>query len=390
MPQSPTFVTTAAGLNRAISAALAADCVALDTEFVWEQTYYPRLGLIQMGLPGERIYLIDCVALSDLSPLARILEEPDLPILLHDAQQDLQILHRATGGVPQQVFDTQLAGGFTVGDARRSLQQMIAEALGITLDKGATRTNWLQRPLSDEQITYAANDVRHLPTIYEKQKQALVETARFAWFKEELAFLESPESYADQEAQTLFLRVKGAGRLRREQLAVLQHLAIWREESARLEDRPRGRVASDAVLVALAQRRPEQPKQLRRIHGIPQHLLRNPRQQRLLETIEQARRMPREEQPSMPKRLVEDDERNLQVDFLLACVRGLCQRADIDATLYTTRAMMRDLIYEIAPADNRLLQGWRQTFLGETLADLRAGKAAVRLAPGTPSIPELA
>ena len=156
------MITSQQQLQALIVRARATDTVAIDTEFVWERTYYPRLGLIQLALSDEDCFLIDPCALTDLSPLGELLADPAVVKIFHDAPQDLIILHQATGAVPQNIFDSRLAGGFAGLSAALSLGNLIKELLDIDLAKTGTHTNWLRRPLNPKQIDYAIDDVRYL------------------------------------------------------------------------------------------------------------------------------------------------------------------------------------------------------------------------------------
>ena len=130
-----------------------AECLALDTEFVWNRTYYPKLGVIQVGLSAEDCHLIDAPAIEDLTPLGQIISNPAIVKILHDAQQDLTILKRATGAHPHNVFDTRCAAGLAGMSSTSSLAELLENVVGVSLEKSETRTDWLQRPLSDEQVS---------------------------------------------------------------------------------------------------------------------------------------------------------------------------------------------------------------------------------------------
>ena len=161
------MIDTARDLDALVDRCLAAEAVALDTEFVWERTYVPALGVVQVGLGPDDVHVLDAVAL-DLAPLGRVLEAAGTQILLHDATQDLQILARATGARPRNVFDTQRVAGLAGLSGSVSLQDLVEWATGVRLEKGETRTDWLRRPLSDKQVEYALDDVRYLPAVRER------------------------------------------------------------------------------------------------------------------------------------------------------------------------------------------------------------------------------
>lgn len=241
--------------NALIERACATDCVGLDTEFIWERTYYPRLGLIQLALSDEECFLIDPLALGDLAPLGRLLGNRKVVKILHDAPQDLIILNRVTRTVPQNVFDTRVAAGFAGLSSTISLADLINILLDIDLPKTETRTNWLKRPLKSSQIDYALDDVRYLRALRVLLLARIIVPEIKSWLSQELDLLCLPEAY-DQPADELrYLRVKGNGSLNRRGLAVLRNLAGWREKEARNQNRPRGHILNDKDLLAIARAR---------------------------------------------------------------------------------------------------------------------------------------
>ncbi|MFB3132499.1 MAG: ribonuclease D, partial [Rhodothermales bacterium] len=192
------MIATPQALEALIARALEAECVALDTEFVWERTYYPQLGLVQVGFAEDDSALIDTVACRDLAPLGRLLAAPEVVKILHDAPQDLTILRRITGSSPKNIFDTRRAAGFVGLSATLSLGDLLREILGVALPKTETRTNWLRRPLSAEQHAYAHSDVRYLPAARAELLARLRQRHRETWFYEEMNAYDDPALYAEK------------------------------------------------------------------------------------------------------------------------------------------------------------------------------------------------
>ncbi|MEN8189244.1 MAG: HRDC domain-containing protein [Thermodesulfobacteriota bacterium] len=240
------------GLQELVDRALEVDAVALDTEFVWERTYYPRLGLIQIALSDEDCYLIDPCSISDLSPLGRLLESDRVIKILHDAPQDLAILRQATGADAKNIFDTRLAAGFAGFTATISLAKLLQELLDINLAKTETRTNWLRRPLKRKQELYAMDDVRYLRAARVLLLGHMVNNEVRGWLAEDLQRLDDPNFYAGISDDKRYLKVKGNTSLSRESLAILQDLCRWREKEARERNRPRGHIIADRVLLPIA------------------------------------------------------------------------------------------------------------------------------------------
>ena len=247
--------------------------LALDTEFIREQTYYAQLCLIQVASP-DRIACIDPLALPSLEPLLEILYDPAITKILHAAYQDLEIFHDLNGHVPAPVFDTQLAAtalsyGDQVGYANLAWQM-----LGVDLEKTHTRVNWQQRPLQPEWLAYAADDVRYLGEIYQRQQALLAEQGRIGELTESFAALADPARY-ESLPQEAWRRVRDHRRLRRNsQQAVLRALAAWREKQAIDHDRPRRWILHDGPLLDMARRMPTDLDQLAQIRGLPTTTLR--------------------------------------------------------------------------------------------------------------------
>jgi ribonuclease D len=256
------MITTQTDLQELIKRARRTDAVALDTEFIWERTYYPRLGLIQLALSEEDCFLIDPCILQDLSALGELLADPNVVKIFHDAPQDLAILNRATGSIPKNIFDTRLAAGFTGLSATLSLSKLIKILLDIDLLKTETRTNWLNRPLAAEQVDYALDDVRYLRAARILLLSSIIGPEIKLWLQEELELLNDPTTYMGHRDDERYLKIKGTDSLDQQGLTILRELALWREEEARSLNRPRGHIVQDNVLLSIAR------KQLRSIAEI--------------------------------------------------------------------------------------------------------------------------
>ena len=341
------MIDTPQALAELVDRALTKECVALDTEFVWNRTYYPKLGVIQLALAGDDCHLIDTVALEDLSPLGAVLEHSDIELILHDAVQDLTILRQATGAFPRNIFDTRCAAGFANMSSTTSLAELLANTIGVALEKTETRTDWTQRPLSDKQLAYAIEDVCYMHEVRDVLRQRVAKIGRNQWLAEELAAYDEPSLYEERDPREQYLRVKGAGRATPRERAILRELAAWRELEARRRDRPRNHVLSDETLVYLSRCKPQACEDLDRIRGL------NPQRdgQRILAEIARALEVPDGECPQRPR-------------------RRRCDEAQIDAPFVAARAEVRSLILDAAdaaPEDHRLLRGWRRAFVGEDL-----------------------
>jgi ribonuclease D len=262
-----------ADLENLIEQALEKEAIAVDTEFVWERTYFPRLGLIQIALSDEQCYLVDPLALKDLSPLGELLSDRRVIKIFHDAPQDLAILHQATGAATQNIFDTRLAAGFAQLPATLSLSHLVQELLDIELSKEETRTDWLHRPLSPAQLAYAQDDVRYLGAVRVLLLSRIIGPKIRSWLQEELNLLNNPASYTGTVDALRYLRIRGTNSLNRRSMAILRNLTIWREGMARKLDRPRGHILKDANLVNLAKNSPATMEELENHCGLSKNAL---------------------------------------------------------------------------------------------------------------------
>jgi len=245
--------------------------LALDTEFMRERSYHPKLCLVQLAV-GGRIVLADPLALPGLAPLVPALTAPAQPKIVHAARQDIEALLPVTGAPLAPVFDTQLAAALLGFPAQIGYAELVRRLLGIELHKGHARTDWARRPLAPEQLRYAAEDVMHLPALAELLDERLVATGRRTWLDEDAAALADPALYrvAPDEA---WRRLRGLERLEPQGRAVARVLAAWREERALARDLPRGWILADAALLELARVRPATLARLAELEAVPRGTL---------------------------------------------------------------------------------------------------------------------
>ena len=258
------LITTKSQLQELISKAVQAPAVALDTEFVRERTFYPDLGLIQLAIKHD-CYLIDPVAIDDLSALGELLAAPQITKILHDPQQDLMILKSATGTTAKNIFDTRMAYGFSNGCATLSLAALLNDTLNIHLPKTETRANWLMRPLTEKMTEYACDDVKYLCDLMDYLIQQAKDQNTDKWLLEEMKVYDSPSYYSDISPREYFRKIRGGNQVKGARLAVLQKLAEWREKTARRKNRPRGHIVKNNALLVLATRCPTTTEGLKKL-----------------------------------------------------------------------------------------------------------------------------
>lgn len=347
-------------------------CLAVDTEFVWERTFYARLGLIQLGTQDGNCFLIDTVALPDLTPLGHVLANPNIVKILHDAPQDLMILRRATGALPQTVFDTRLAAGFAGLSSETSLQNLLANLLDIQLPKGHTRADWMARPLSDAQLDYAADDVRHLPRAADLLRERARSAGVEAWLGEELKLLDAPSLTEEPDPLDVYRRIRAGGRLRPRNLAVLRELVAWREREARTVDLPRQHVAEDSEMLSVATVLPAQGSDFEKCRD-----LRRRTEQRygepLLAAVRRGLALPESECPTPPASPDECKIGKSRIAATMESIRKTAEAKPVDPRLVSTKNDVLMLLHDgpdALPRNHRLLRGWRAELLGDSLASI--------------------
>lgn len=234
--------------------------LAVDTEFMRTDTFYPIPALLQLS-DGQRIYLIDPLAINEWQPLRDLMLDSSLIKVLHSVSEDMEVFQRLLDCVPQPLLDTQIGAGLAGLGSGLGYQNLIDQLLGIAVEKGETRSNWLQRPLSESQCVYAALDVEHLLPAFREIRARLESLGRMSWWQEE-GERQVKSAMRTLDPKDYFRRIKSAWKLNAEQQARLRELCAWREQQARAQDVPRGRILKDPVCVDIARRRPAHPAAL--------------------------------------------------------------------------------------------------------------------------------
>ena len=349
-----------------------ASWIALDTEFVREETFYAQLCLIQVAT-ADRVTCIDPLAVPDLTPLLGLLADPAIIKVFHAAGQDLEIFSGLMPHPPAPVFDTQLAATLLGHGEQIGYAALVERDLGVVLDKSQSRTDWRQRPLTAEQLAYAADDVRYLAQLYPAQRDMLRSKNREQWLDEDFAALSDPARYL-LDPEHAWRKVKGSAQLKGVQLAVLAELATWREHRARDTNRPRRWVLSDEVMIDLSRQMPQQATALGRLRGLPP-AVRERHGDTLLTCIARGRARAREDWPKLPIRRRLDAQMEPTVDLLLAVIREAGNQHDISAPTLGGRKDVEALILD--DPDCALCHGWRERIVGATLRRLLAGEGVI-------------
>ncbi len=343
--------------------------VVIDTEFVRERTYYPQLALIQVS-NGEVIACIDPLAIADLTPLKTLFADPRTIKVFHAASQDMEVFFHLFGELPAPFYDTQIAATLQGLGDQIGYAALVQEMLGVELDKSHSRTDWLQRPLSDQQISYAEDDVRYLAQLYPMQRQQLEAQGRLEWLNDDFTLMADPNRYRPNPASA-WLRIKGLNRLRGVQLAILEKLGAWREERAMEKDQPRRRIANDEILLDIAKLRPKNLQALGKLRDIPESLV-SKQGDELIKCVVAAEAMPKDAWPklNLPQRL--NSEQEALVDALQAIMKLCAHQHQINITTLTSRKELDELVR--GERELPILQGWRRRHGGELLLEFIEGK----------------
>lgn len=352
----------------------------VDTEFIPESSYYPRLGIIQVAT-GNYCAVIDPKCTKDLEPFCALLSNASILTAVHAGAQDLQILARLSGTVPANIFDCQVAAALLGYGMSISYAKLVDSLLGIRLNKQETLTDWTVERLTPAQIEYALEDVRHLPTLAERLKEKLLRLDRMDWFREEVKGLEEETTYQEIDSREYFWKVKGLSGLSRRRLAVLRELAAWRENTSRTRDVPRGQMVRDPILIALAIRCPEKIQELRNIRLIHSSTARKYGDD-ILKAIRRGITTPQKDWPEPPARVENRLDETGVTDILQAVLRSKAKDLRIAPQLLATRADLITLVrHRTGETDVpcRLLSGWRKTAVAKDLDQVLSGQVSVSI-----------
>jgi len=340
---------------------------ALDTEFHTERTYYPKLALIQLAWT-DKVALVDPLAV-DPRPLARVFSGRGIAVA-HAAEQDMDVLETACGAVPSTVFDTQIVAGF-LGMSSPSLSRLVDQVLGMSLPKADQLSDWMQRPISERQIIYAAGDVAYLLELRTVITQRLIDLDRLTWALEECAQTLSVRrrSVVPEE---LWWKMGDIRRMSGHSRGVAQEVAAWRDRRAATLDRPRRRVLSDLALLAIAQRPPRNRRELEQTRGVdPRHLAQGGTEE-ILEAITRGLAL----KPGDIRLPPDGREAQAPPAAVAVCsglVRQIADNLSFDQGLLATRADIANLL---SGEPSRLDVGWRSSIAGDPLRSLIAGDVA--------------
>lgn len=367
------FINTHEQLSAYCETIKNADVLALDTEFIREKTYHPKLCLIQIATEGT-LACIDPIAIDNINPLLDIIYDDNIVKIFHAASQDLEIFYLLRKALPQNIFDTQIAASLLGHGDQIGYANLVKIILAVDLDKGQSRTNWEQRPLHEKQIQYAANDVLYLLQAYPIIHQSLSKQSRLDWIQQNTQRLTNQESYR-VDLNNIWQRVKHCNKLRGVQLAVLQQLASWREEKAIQKNLPRKWIVQDEILFDLARIMPNDHSEIKNIRGIEKY-------ERsfdiFLNMIKQGKAVPEAQWPEMKNRIKLTPDQSAQIDIITAIIKLKAEENQVSQNNIATRKDLEKLVtgnHEV----KLIKQPWLYDVAGKAIVDFIEGRATITI-----------
>lgn len=359
--------------------------IAVDTEFMRERTYWPKLCLAQVAGPEDAAAIDTLAEGIDLAPLDELMLNPKVLKVFHAARQDLEIFYLRLQKVPGPLFDTQVAAMVCGHGEAASYESLATKLAKAKIDKSSRFTDWSRRPLSERQITYALSDVTHLRVVYEKLKRQLDKTGRFSWIAEEMSVLNDPAIYrADPEQAWRRLKPRGASP---RVMAILKEAAAWRERTAQRIDIPRQRLIRDEQLLEIAAHAPKSIEELAGTRGLGRGFAEGWQGRELMEAIERARALPETELPVRDKTPEQIRAPGAIVDLLRTLLRLKAEQAGVAGRLVASADELDRLA--AGKRDIAALKGWRHEVFGADAVDLIEGRLALALNGDQPKLVQL-
>src|ERR1700760_2593278 len=371
-----TPITTTAELARFCETIKGQPFVAVDTEFMRETTYWPKLCLIQAAAPNAHAVIDPLAEGIDLEPFLAILRDPTILKVFHAARQDVEIFNNLQA-MPTPLFDTQVAGMAAGFGEQIAYDALVRQMLKIELDKSSRFTDWALRPLSDNQLTYALADVTHLAALYPMLRERLEKEGRLAWVTDEMANLTDPAVY-DVEPENAWKRLRPRKHAAK-YMAVYKAVAAWRERMAQPRDQPRGRILKDEAIDELATQAPTDADQLDRLRSVPKGFSGSRFGPDLLAAIREALKDPEAYAPVIERnRTPPSPAAGAVVELLKVLLKARAEEAGVASKLIATVSDLEQIAND-DETDNAALKGWRWEAFGEDALKLKRGELALVL-----------
>jgi ribonuclease D len=348
-----------------------------DTEFVGEESYHPRLCLVQVAT-DDALFLLDALSCGPLDAFWKLVVDPGRTVVVHAGREEVRLCRLWTGSAPGNLFDLQIAAGLTGGIYPMGHGNLVHQVLGVHLPKGETLTEWRTRPLTPAQIRYAFDDVRFLIPLWKKLSQRLETAGRTEWAREEFARL-AQTAAPEEPAQEKWRKLRGLGALDRRRLAVVRALYNWREETAAATNRPTRAIIRDDLIIEIAKRNPVRERDLQVIRGLPKRDL-----PAIVAVAEKARALPPEELPATADREQDPPQVTLTANVLAAVLGDLCAKMRLAQNLVANSGDVKSLVRakyagSPHPEDSQLVRGWRAEHLLPELLAMLEGRRGLRI-----------
>lgn len=379
-PIDVAIITEQRHLNDACARIAKDDIFAFDTEFVMEDRFEPDICLVQLATRDNQVLIIDPHTVKDLGPLWKLVCNPELVTVVHAGMEDLALCFNRSGDVPRNVFDCQLANGLVSTDYPLSLSRLVRNLARVRLHKSQTLTDWNRRPLTTDQIEYAAADVQYLLAVHDKIKKRLVKMDRISWLEEEMSRFSEPATYQRAPNETA-MRLKGSGSLDARGLAIARELVQVRSKLAHRLNRPVRAVVRDHLLVEIAKHAWTKPDQIKKLRGLS---LRNDALVELTRGVQRALDLPRDQWPEVVAAAEESDQEAAISLLVSAVIRSHCAKNRIAHQLVASRQAVRELVCGLMrdggpPDASPLSSGWRAESVGRIIERLFSGQSAIRI-----------
>ena len=350
--------------------------ITIDTEFIRDRTYWPKLCLVQVA-GVEKAACIDPLADGlDLSPLYELLADETVIKVFHAARQDVEIFLKESGAIPKPLFDTQIAAMVCGYGDQVGYEALVKKIARKSIDKTSRFTDWGRRPLTQKQLDYAISDVTHLRVIYEELSGQLDKTDRRGWIEEEMTVLTSPSTYIVEPSEA-WRRIKSRNPKPRF-LAILRELAEWRELEAQRRDVPRNRVMKDDGLLEIAAQKPRDARELGSCRSVPQGFANSRGGQEILDAIKRGVDLPQDDCPEPPRKQEIPPEAGPVAEILKVLLKLRSQDSAVAQRLIASAAEI-ELLAADDNADVPALKGWRREIYGEEALEMKHGKLAITI-----------
>jgi ribonuclease D len=365
-------LTTSTGALAAFCARAAKfDFITVDTEFLRETTYWPKLCLLQAATPDEAI-LVDPLADGlSLQPFFELLGNEKIAKVFHAARQDIEIFVKLAGDVPRNIFDTQIAASVCGFGDSVSYDNLVRSVTGVDLDKSSRFTDWSHRPLTEKQRLYALADVTYLRDIYVKLRQQVAETHRWDWVEDELETLRSIDTYVIKP-ENAWERLKSKLSRPRD-IAALKALAAWRERRAQDGDQPRSRVLKDDALIEIAQQRPLAPEAFDKLRAVQRGYGRSAAAGEIMALLRRIEALPKSELPPAPERYRGPSPKGAVGDLIRVLLKAVSEEHGVAARILATSDEIDALVLD-DDADVPALRGWRRKLFGDKALAIKHGR----------------